>query len=645
MSHALTPPSPPSFATPTYQSEDDYDDLFSDEDSAPPKGKRLAPVGQAANEDEMSGQICGMLKNNENPHFRHDFADFSKANGSDGCSQELKRRIEEMEEEQEELNNSLMSMTSHFAKVQLRLQQVVGAPSDKREILLKELEHFAFRGIPSLSTPQPTSNFIRKSQNNLEENRAGKSGVQPEDEKQLPMVESMNVNNDILEAQRIKHTKLINQLKTQLEDLESYAFESGEAIVPSNLLLNRQRIVMDQLKSRLNLNMDNIVKFTEDELKAQVDSAVGEIVNPLKMKSHLVTQLMTQITDLEMFIQFLQSETSTMLPVDCQDCGCSKHNSPSHGPSNTAAELDARHRARIAKFRSRTKSEQEEIRQQTVSILQKAMAVLQLTTISQFGCGAEQFSKNTLKRTTKGKHYGDLRARLELAVDHMLDACSTVECLTDTDCSTSMASEAEAQPEYLMASPQVTSIARKELAPAIRDLIQHGLIQTSSSSSIVPFMTCMSNRSSAKNRSILHAWDIILHFYRMKQGPEFNSAPQRKLSASFGLDLAGSATSNKQSLLSTIGNILNTHGQYKRSPDAHFKAFICEGLNKRKLIPWFKLLFRNQSILETYYQNWSYVAKTGFDDALRLIERLSIYVFDIPVDVAVRHFKDMSEAF
>lgn len=116
MSHALSPPSPPSFTTPTYHSEDDYDDLFSDEDNAPPKGKRLAPVGQAANEDEMSGQICGMLKN-ESGHFRHDFADFSKSNGNDGCSQELKRRIEEMEEEQEELNNSLMSMTSHFAKV------------------------------------------------------------------------------------------------------------------------------------------------------------------------------------------------------------------------------------------------------------------------------------------------------------------------------------------------------------------------------------------------------------------------------------------------------------------------------------------------------------------------------------------------
>lgn len=92
----------------------------------------------------------------------------------------------------------------------------------------------------------------------------------------------------------------------------------------------------------------------------------------------------------------------------CSISSCSKHNSPAHGgsSSSTSAELDARHRARIAKFRSRTKSEQEEIRQQTVSILQKAMAVLQLTTISQFGCGSEQFSKNTLKQTTKGNHYG-----------------------------------------------------------------------------------------------------------------------------------------------------------------------------------------------------------------------------------------------
>ena len=90
----------------------------------------------------------------------------------------------QLEQDQEELNNSLISMTSHFAKVQLRLQQVkffapnkmvwfcqaffistcfligfqivvsnqvVSAPASDREDLLNELQQFAFRGIPNAS--------------------------------------------------------------------------------------------------------------------------------------------------------------------------------------------------------------------------------------------------------------------------------------------------------------------------------------------------------------------------------------------------------------------------------------------------------------------------------------------------------------
>ena len=88
----------------------------------------------------------------------------------------------------------------------------------------------------------------------------------------------------------------------------------------------------------------------------------------------------------------------------------------------------------------------------------------------------------------------DLRARLEMAVDHILEACSRIECLTDTDCTTTSnsssiasdemaaaaSSSAEAshftQPEFLMTSPLVTTIVRRELAVAIRDLMQHGML-------------------------------------------------------------------------------------------------------------------------------------------------------------------------
>ena len=245
---------------------------------------------------------------------------------------------------------------------------------------------------------------------------------------------STQPNDEILASQRKKHAELINQLKIQLEDLEGYVYESGEGSMPSSVLLERQKVVMEQLKARLNFNMDNIDKLTEDELKAEVDEAVGQLVTPLRMKSHLITQLKTQIEDLEMFIEFLQGEASTLVPGQCTGCGtCSKHSSPQKGGTKAAPR-------RPRNFRKRTKSEQEEIRKQTEGILEKAMALLQLTTLAQFGCGGEQaFYKNSLKNTPKGNHYGDLRAKLEVAVDHILEACSRVECPTDTDCSTSRA--------------------------------------------------------------------------------------------------------------------------------------------------------------------------------------------------------------
>jgi hypothetical protein len=55
-------------------------------------------------------------------------------------------------------------------QVQFRLQQVVSAPSDKREDLLKELEHFAFRGIPHVSSPRQPDANSDKNEQNLEEN-------------------------------------------------------------------------------------------------------------------------------------------------------------------------------------------------------------------------------------------------------------------------------------------------------------------------------------------------------------------------------------------------------------------------------------------------------------------------------------------
>lgn len=63
-------------------------------------------------------------------------------------------RMTRLESEQEELNSSLIALTSHFAQVQLRLKQIVDASPEEKEQLLKDLEEFAFRGIPNDRPPQ-----------------------------------------------------------------------------------------------------------------------------------------------------------------------------------------------------------------------------------------------------------------------------------------------------------------------------------------------------------------------------------------------------------------------------------------------------------------------------------------------------------
>ena len=43
-------------------------------------------------------------------------------------------KLREMEAEQEELNSSLLALTSHFAQVQFRLKQIVDSDGDEKEV-------------------------------------------------------------------------------------------------------------------------------------------------------------------------------------------------------------------------------------------------------------------------------------------------------------------------------------------------------------------------------------------------------------------------------------------------------------------------------------------------------------------------------
>lgn len=53
--------------------------------------------------------------------------------------------------------------------------------------------------------------------------------------------------------QRTKQRELISQLKSQLEDLEQYAYETGDADLPQSVILERQSIIIGESPCFINL--------------------------------------------------------------------------------------------------------------------------------------------------------------------------------------------------------------------------------------------------------------------------------------------------------------------------------------------------------------------------------------------------------
>lgn len=156
--------------------------------------ERLAQMSLGAHQSYMDGSSSSSSSpfTNIYPQQQHQLTHMTSCseNESDYNYNDISR-LQLLEQEQEQLNSSLMALTTHFAQVQFRLKQIVSAPVESKEEMLKELEEFAFRGCPNLNV-------------NLIESTA---------------------HEKIIEQQRIKQKNLIDQLKMQLEDLESYAYQ------------------------------------------------------------------------------------------------------------------------------------------------------------------------------------------------------------------------------------------------------------------------------------------------------------------------------------------------------------------------------------------------------------------------------------
>ncbi len=65
----------------------------------------------------------------------------------------------------------------------------------------------------------------------------------------------------------------------------------------------------------------------------------------------------------------------------------------------------------------------------------------------------------------------------------------------------------------------------------------------------------------------------------------------------------------------------------------------------QKLFQWLNLIFQSRELVQQYYTTWSYVYAGFRDDGLKCVDRLSYYRFNLPIDIAVRQFKNIKDVF
>ncbi|VDO03179.1 unnamed protein product [Rodentolepis nana] len=441
------------------------------------------------------------------PLGANDSPDLSMDDNLSGTDSASSDKMRNMTEEHEILNSSLLLLTSHFAQVQFRLEQVLQADPNEKETLLRDLEQFAWKGVPDLSSLKPI-------QSNYQDG-----------------------NNEPLEDQQKKNMPfIIDQLKSQLNDLEQFAYKSGEIEQPpTQSILEKQRLVLEELGKHLGLNASEFPSLTEEEIKERVNAGLNQLTNPIKTNEALVNQLKTQIIDLERFIDFLHDEgTPDSVIVKAleafrrsqQDQGSKAVSSRQQYEKDEGGQDygEGGYHIGLSRRRPRTargsfdrsssyfsKSKKEIENQKSEGLITRALTMLQVFATIQLAGRRANMRQQTEKHTktavmkknlsqpnaAKGNHWGDIRANFEIAIDIVLEKAEKLrrvreEYLKKVQTKPLMSDLENVRqpgdgrmpleyrsgkirdPEYVKAERDLNLAVRKQFCPALEVLIEHG---------------------------------------------------------------------------------------------------------------------------------------------------------------------------
>nr|CAD2203260.1 unnamed protein product [Meloidogyne enterolobii] len=571
--------------------------------------------------DVSSTETNEYMKCNDNADMLSE--DISRSS-SQMDSGSISARIRELEAEQQQLSESLLSLSTKFAQVQFRIQQIASAPAEQREGMLNQLKQFA-------STSCTNNRNLRLQQNSENSNSS------------LNIVDLEENVNVMTNGNAANMTHLVEELRLQLDELENFAWRNGhlrEGDLPLSELRARQTLILERLREKMHLRVKLAgpdADADENEFRKKLDAELDEAERGLLEKDQLVKQLSTQISDLEQYVQLLQREAVTL---PCSD------NAGTAAGTNSVLNIEAPQPAKTSNNHGTN----------TKSIINLARYL--------WPKSQGHFEKNELKRSALFNHYGDQRAELELAVDKVIHVIRKHQILSvDREERAELTVDELNKVTMECDQEAIVSSVRKKLCPALRALLEHGLqpsvVPANQGNKLLPSRINIfsNNKQHVKSsqlvkieaRRLEHIWDVIILFLEASRAIELRDGVIGNLSDTFKLETMESSMlphpTSKQILLSTIEYIINSHGRLKRSQDAQWKAFVCAALNRNRLPAWIRIIFRSDIVLSRCYYKWSYTARTGVEDIRPLLEGLQQFNFDLPVDLAVRPFESIKEAF
>jgi len=459
----------------------------------PPQDERWPPLGAASTEES----ITSFRENGQSDENEH-------------------KQLLELEKEQESLNASLMALTSHFAQVQFRLKQIVSAPKADQEELLKELEDFAFIGCPEEVGPDSSKVKCISCATHM----------------------AYDCYDKRISSQKERQKNLAEQLKMFLEELEKYAAKQNDTKL--NIFeekttcskSDKNRYIVEQLRTKLNMTTGEFESMSPEEMRNQIDKAMAKLVNPGRAKEQLISQLSSQIRDMESFVSFLKDNGH--LSCDTDKAECADQNSAANKPCTNKADRpnitvhsaspntmkkqkgDSGIPAPHTRILEMSAEKRKRLHETSIAIMKKALAVLQIFAISQFGCSAKHFEEHMMRKAAANAAstgYQNALSTFNSSVDKIIKLHSELEeiggLFPDSDSeisprstpvhvhrgagsrhsSTSHAGQSRSPSVMSLASivtadddtlksileADLLKVVRTEFAPALRDLLQHGL--------------------------------------------------------------------------------------------------------------------------------------------------------------------------